>query len=64
MTQDFTVFSVDDQIRFSDAPYDAAVQITTRSKDANFQDVDVPNLEVTIEDNDEGNAERTSNVRI
>ena len=64
MTQDFTVFSVDDQIRFSDVPYDAAVQITTRSKDANFQDADVPNLEVTIEDNDKGSAERTSNVRI
>lgn len=51
--QDITVFAVDDDIN-RQSPYTASFSIKSISSDKNYDDVDIEDFMLTIEDNDEG----------
>ena len=51
--QDVTVFAIDDDVN-RQSPYTGSFSIKSISSDKNYDDVDIEDFILTIEDNDEG----------
>jgi len=63
VSQDLTIVALEDQVNL-ETPYQSGVQLVLASEDSNYNLAQLPDLNVTLEDNDEGKGHRVGVVTV